>query len=112
VGVRGGLMNQFPTHGLPEGIEIHTVDDIFVKQMVLPAAGLLVQQHSHAYAHLSMLATGRVRVWKEGELLGDFKAPTGIEIAAHAKHKFVSLEPSIIYCIHNIGRAGIVEVES
>jgi len=101
------------THnGLPIGVEIHTVDDVFVKQMIMPNAGVTVPQHAHSYPHLSMLAVGRVSVWKDGVFFRDFTAPCGIEIDAHVKHTFMSLEPSIIYCIHNIARMGEVSVES
>ncbi len=102
----------FPTHGLPEGIEIYTADGIFIKQMVLEYVGQVVPQHSHVYEHLSMLAVGKVRLWKDDVLVGDFTAPTGITIAAHCKHTFLSLQPSIIYCIHNVARTGEVSVES
>ena len=92
------------------GVEIHGEDGVFIKQMVLPAAGITVPQHAHTYAHTSMLAVGSVRVWKDGVLMGDFHAPTGITIEAKVKHTFLSLEPSIIYCIHNVGRDGSVSV--
>ena len=105
-------MNIFDSGGLPDGIEIHTADDVFIKQMILPSAGFTVPQHSHDHDHTSMVAVGKVRLWKDEELMGDFTAPTGILIKAHCKHTFLSLEPSIVYCIHNIARAGMVGVES
>lgn len=90
-------------------IEFYSADDVFVKVMHLPEAGLLVPQHSHEYSHLSMLAVGSVRVWRDDVLLGDFHSPAGIEIEAKCKHRFLSLEPSIIYCIHNVSRTGKYE---
>ena len=95
----------------PDTIEFHSVDGVFIKSMGLPKAGIVVPQHSHVYAHLSMLARGSVRVWCDDELLGDFIAPRGIHIKAGAKHTFVSLEPdTLIYCIHNVSRTGEVEI--
>lgn len=97
---------------IPEGLEIYTEDGVFIKQMVLPRAGIHVPQHSHEYAHMSMLAVGSVEAYRDGELLGVFNAPTGIPIKARCMHRFVSLEPSVIYCIHNITRAGEVEIHA
>jgi hypothetical protein len=95
----------------PESIEFHSADDVFVKSMHIKHAGILVPQHSHSYDHLSMLARGSVRVWKDDVLMGEFKAPHGINIEANCKHRFLSLEPdTIIYCIHNTSRNGEVEI--
>lgn len=95
----------------PHGIELHMADDVFIKQMVIPRAGTYVPQHSHAYDHTSMLAKGSIRVWEDGQLTGDFVAPTGIMIKRGVKHTFLSLEDgTIVYCIHNLSRADVVEV--
>lgn len=81
----------------------YSCDDVGVVQMYIEHRGTYVPQHSHTYNHLSMLATGAVRVWKDGKLMGDFAAPQGIEIEAGCKHKFLSLvDETIIYCIHNL----------
>lgn len=90
--------------------EIHTVDGVFIKQMHLPVAGILVPQHSHTHSHMSMLAHGSVRVVVEGEPAGDFHAPMGIFIAAGKKHLFESLEPNtVLYCIHNLANMEVAE---
>lgn len=87
------------------------IDGVFVKQMFLARAGTLVPQHSHAYAHLSLLTAGSVRVWKDAVLLGEFTAPAGLEIEAHAKHTFLALEDGTsLFCIHNTARTGVVEI--
>ena len=70
-------------------------------------------QHAHVYAHTMMLACGRLRVWKEGVLLGDFAAPTPIYVEAKAKHTLLSLEDNTLaYCIHNVSRTGGVEIHA
>jgi len=95
----------------PDSVEIKMCDGIFVKSMMIHAKGTVVPQHSHTYDHLSMLARGAVRIWKDGVLWGDFEAPTGIRIDAHTKHKFLSLEDdTLIYCIHNIRDAEQVDI--
>jgi hypothetical protein len=95
---------------LPD-VEFALADGIFIKQMFLERAGIYVPQHSHEYDHASMVAAGAVRLWRDGELIGDFKAPLPIHIAAGTKHTFMSLEPgTVVYCIHRTDRTGQVEV--
>lgn len=95
---------------LPE-VEFAMADGIFIKQMAMDRAGIIVPQHAHSYDHVSMLAAGSVRLWRDGELVGDFIAPMPIHISAGTKHKFMSLEPgTVVYCIHRIDRTGQVEI--
>lgn len=95
----------------PTQIDFAEADGIFIKQIVFGEKDSLVPQHSHTYDHVSMLAVGSVRAWKDGVLLGEFKAPRSIHIDAGTKHLFQTLEPNtIIYCIHNVSRTGIPEV--
>lgn len=80
-----------------------SVDGIFIKQIRLDRKGYTVPQHVHAYDHHSMLATGAVRAWADGELLGDFVAPRPIFIAAGKQHTFLALEDrTLLYCVHNL----------
>lgn len=101
-----------PEGDMPEeNSEIYIADDIFTKQMHIKNEGMFIPQHSHNYEHMSMLAHGSVRVWKDGVFSGDYKAPVGIKIPANTKHTFMSLEPdTIVYCIHNVSRSGKVEI--
>lgn len=74
---------------------------IYLREMLTPDAGTLIPQHAHRYDHLSYLAAGSVRVWKDDELLGDFIAPAGIRIEANAKHRFLTLvDGTLILCVH------------
>jgi quercetin dioxygenase-like cupin family protein len=94
----------------PEGIEFRA-NNVFVKQMFIAKRDTLIPQHAHVYDHLSMLATGSVRVWKDGVLDRDYDAPAGIFIAAGIKHTFQSLEDrTIIYCVHAVAGDGDVEI--
>lgn len=87
----------------PDDREWRTPDGVFVKEMFLAKAGTMVPQHAHEYAHTSLLFAGSVRVWADGEIIGDFHAKAPIEIARGVKHSFMSLEDStIILCIHNL----------
>lgn len=93
----------------PDDVEFQA-DGVFVKQMFIEEAGTLVPQHSHVYDHLSMLATGSIRIWEDGVLKGDKVAPAAIFIKANVKHKFLSLrDKTIIYCIHKL-RGPSVEI--
>jgi quercetin dioxygenase-like cupin family protein len=89
-----------------------TADGVTVKEMSFAEAFTVVPQHSHCHDHLTLLATGRVRIWADGELLGDRTAPDAIFIKAGVKHAFQTLSPGVVlYCIHNTLRsAGEVEV--
>jgi quercetin dioxygenase-like cupin family protein len=83
----------------------------FVKQMLCAEAGTIVEQHVHAYDHITMIAAGAFRVWKNDVHIGDFEAPTGIIVDAGIKHMFQSLAPnSIAYCFHDIRPTGEVEI--
>lgn len=94
----------------PEGIEFRA-NNIFVKQLLIARKDTLIPQHAHAYDHMSMLATGAVRVWKDGVLDRDYQAPAGIFIGAGIKHTFQSLEDAtIIYCVHAVAGDGDVEI--
>lgn len=93
-----------------DGTDLIIADDIFIKPMRLDKAGIYVPQHSHKFDHASMVAVGSIRVWCDDVLVGDFVAPQSIIIEAGTKHTFLSLEPSLVYCIHNISRLNHVEI--
>jgi hypothetical protein len=91
--------------------EIHTADGVWIKSMVIPRAMTVLPQHAHVHDHTTLVTNGSVRVWQDGKELGDFEAPAGIFIRAGVKHLFVTLEDgTVIYCIHNIARSGVVEI--
>lgn len=89
----------------PVQTDLHMCSGLFVKHATF-AAGSYIPQHSHETEHLSVVATGSVRAWAAGELLGDFKAPAGIVIKAHVKHLFLALEPTTILCVHRVDDDG------
>lgn len=95
----------------PYGNEYTAADGVFVKEMTIPKAGTLVPQHSHEYDHTSFVASGSIRAWADGFLLGDFAAPHPLFVKAGVKHSFLSLQDqSLVLCIHNVSRTGTVEV--
>jgi quercetin dioxygenase-like cupin family protein len=85
-----------------------SADGVFVKQMFIAKADTAIPQHAHAYDHLSMLARGSVKIWKDGVYDRWESAPAAIFIKAGVKHAFVSLEDNtIIYCIHREREGGV-----
>lgn len=92
--------------------DLRMADGVFAKTIALSHAGLVVPQHAHAFPHVSVLVRGKIRAWAGSKVLGDFEAPVGITIAAHVKHRFLTLtDDVIILCVHDIGTAENVEIE-
>ena len=90
----------------PIETNISICEGLFVKHAIF-AEGTFIPQHSHAFEHLSVIATGAVRVWKDGVLLGDYIAPAGVVIEARAKHLFLALAPwTTVLCVHRVDESG------
>lgn len=86
----------------PEDIQFYFEDGVFVKQLSLERVGYCIPGHKHEFSHTSMLAKGSVRMWRDGQFVGDFHAPTGIKVDAGAFHMFMALEDNtLLFCIHN-----------
>jgi quercetin dioxygenase-like cupin family protein len=85
----------------PISTEIKIAGGVFVKAYTIAKANTVIPQHSHAYDHISYVASGVVRVWADGQPLGEFVAPTGIVIRAGVKHLFQTMEDAtVLLCIH------------
>ena len=80
-----------------------TIDGVFIKHFALPQ-GVVVPQHAHAHSHATIIAKGKVRVWK-GQLYDDIEGGNVLLIEAHVKHEFLALEDSELYCVHNAEHA-------
>jgi len=79
---------------------------IYCKLWSVPDRGTLLPQHSHVWDHISLIVQGAVRVWRDEDLIGDFKAPAMIKIEAYALHKFLTLtDNTTIACLHNADHA-------
>lgn len=82
----------------------------YIREMLTPDEGTIIPTHSHNYDHISYVAAGSIRVWRDDELVGDFMAPAAVHIPAKAKHRFLTLEPwSMVLCIHAVGVAEAVD---
>lgn len=81
---------------------IGIVSNMFVRQMEFHRAGDTELGHKHAFDHLTLLASGSLRITCEGEAT-DFKAPMMIFIRADQRHELTALEDgTIAYCIHGL----------
>ena len=86
----------------PETISLTIYGGIYFKLWRVPDADTIIPQHSHEWDHLTAVLQGMVRVWRDGELLGDFMAPATVRIPAGCKHSFRTLTPGTVFaCIHN-----------
>lgn len=87
----------------PQRLERHELGyfgNIWVRQNLLLKAGESTQGHHHKFDHVSLLASGKVRVEIEGYEPTEFTAPTFIVIKKEYSHKFTALEDNTLwYCV-------------
>lgn len=86
-------------------------DGIELRHIHVEKAGTIIPQHSHNFPHLTVIASGAVRVELDGKVKGSYDAPSVIMIGAGTKHLFITLvDDTVIECIHNISRTGVIEI--
>jgi len=87
----------FPKHYVSDGI--------YVKELWLEHAGDTVRSHKHEFDHLSLLASGSVKITCDGvETI--YTGRTAVVIEAGKEHKIVALTPNTLwYCLHNVPAA-------
>jgi len=90
-------------------VDIKIVAGLFIRSTIMKA-DTYVPQHKHRHDHVSVIAHGKVRVWRNGQLLGDYAAPGGLLIHAGATHNFLALERSTVLCVHRIDADGEPEI--
>ena len=82
--------------------DLKIVDNVFVKMHLFNHEGDTHEGHTHAFDHITLLASGSVKmVHDKGE--AEYKAPHLIVTPKGIKHKFTALEPNTVFCcIHAI----------
>jgi quercetin dioxygenase-like cupin family protein len=81
-------------------IAMGCVSNLFSRMMHFENAGDTEEGHSHQFDHLTLLASGKLKVTVDG-IATEFVAPHMIYIAKNKKHELVALEDNTIaYCIH------------
>jgi quercetin dioxygenase-like cupin family protein len=90
-------------------VQIGCVANLFSRQMHFKKAGDLEHGHTHPFDHLTLLASGSLRVTVNGKTT-DFKAPHMIFIKAEYEHELVALEDNTVaYCIHALRKGNGVD---
>jgi quercetin dioxygenase-like cupin family protein len=83
-------------------VTISCVSNVFVKQMQFVKAGDKEQGHSHCFDHLTLLASGKIKLTALGKS-DEFTAPSHIFIKAGVEHELEALEDNTtVHCIHAI----------
>ena len=81
-------------------IKIGCVANLFSKMMHFKNAGDTELGHTHPFDHLTLLASGSLKIIANGEKT-IFKAPNMIYIHKDVKHELIALEANTVaYCIH------------
>ena len=95
-----------------EYIEFAEVDEIWVRAYSLKKAGRVASQHIHAHDHITLISSGSVQAWQDGQEIGVFDAPSLITIPANAKHAFIALTDNVVLCcLHNLRGTGLESPE-
>ena len=90
-------------------VQIGCVANLFSRQMHFKKAGDMEHGHTHPFDHLTLLASGALRVTVNGKTT-DFKAPHMIYIKAEYNHELVALEDNTVaYCVHALRQGNGVE---
>lgn len=92
-----------------EAISHHFSDGLYAKQMELKS-GYKAVSHSHKYAHLSVLAQGKVVV-NANSALTEYNAPACINIEANIQHEITALEDVVWYCIHATDETDVNKID-
>jgi quercetin dioxygenase-like cupin family protein len=84
----------------PAEIALGAVANVYSRQMVFRHAGDYEQGHTHEFDHLTLLASGSLKVTVDGQVTV-FKAPHMIYIHKDKMHELVALEDNTVaFCIH------------
>lgn len=81
-------------------VTIGCVANLYSRMMHFEKKGCIEFGHTHQFDHLTLLASGALRVIVEGKAT-EFKAPHMIYIHKDKFHELVALEDNTVaYCIH------------
>jgi quercetin dioxygenase-like cupin family protein len=81
-------------------ISIGCVANLWSRQMHFVKAGDIEHGHQHQFDHLTLLASGSLRITVDG-VTTDFVAPHMIYIHKDKNHELVALQDNTVaYCIH------------
>lgn len=91
-------------------VHISCVANVFIKQMRFAKAGDREEGHAHLFDHVTLLASGKVRITALGQAT-EFTAPHHIFIKAGVVHELEALEDNtVVHCIHGIREKGCEDI--
>lgn len=76
----------------------HFSEGLYAKETHIPAGQMLIQ-HKHSYAHLSIIAKGKVVVIVD-DVSKIIEAPACLEIVAGKHHAVKALTDCVWFCVH------------
>tara|TARA_R110000868_G_scaffold143298_1_gene361344 strand:- start:4152 stop:4487 length:336 start_codon:yes stop_codon:yes gene_type:complete len=79
-------------------ISHHFAGGVYAKELVIPA-GFWLKSHRHVYDHISVLASGTVRLTIRGET-HEMVGPRTIIVPAWADHEIEAVTTAVWLCIH------------
>lgn len=79
-------------------IEHHFGAGVYAKETRIPA-GFLLGKHTHDFDHLSILASGTVRLFVNGEPR-EVTGPACLTIEAGKEHQVQAITDAVWYCVH------------
>lgn len=82
------------------GVDVvhHFGGGVYAKETIIPA-GVLLQQHVHPHAHLSVLAKGRATV-SAGGTSREYVGPLCMTIPAGVEHSVTAITDVVWFCVH------------
>lgn len=92
----------------PDYVEFAEVDGIWARAYTLEKRHQVASQHVHEHDHITLLASGSVALWRNGEQVSKHIAPALITVPAGDKHAFVALTDNVVLCcLHNLRGTGL-----
>ncbi len=76
----------------------HFSSGVYAKETRIPA-GLRLKQHAHPFDHMSILASGTVRVRADG-WVESFRGPAVLEMKAGVVHEVEAVTDATWFCLH------------
>jgi len=89
----------------PLALDLYLDDWLFVKPIALKA-GEALEQHVHERDHATLIATGTMRVWMDGQDQGEVTGPKIIKVRGGTKHQFLAVTDALFCCIWNLRGEG------
>lgn len=79
-------------------IQHHFGAGVYAKETRIPANHLL-GKHKHTFDHLSILASGTIELWVDGEV-SVLTGPACLVVKANKAHRVRAVTDVVWYCVH------------